>query len=417
MRAKLNAKVLREKLKGYYFELAIYGVVIFALLAVLCVVPSVLPLDDRIERVSKILTVLVKLFTAVSLVLAIIYAPPFFKDTIAKEYLKDSVKAMQRADTKVLKETISLLEKLNNPNLEGGIVRKSDIVYFKDALGEMRMVALEGKPQVLTLVTLMFRMLKFLEAEYDPNYRNSKLSTADFINCLCLILEYLAFVSSSVINLPKSSAIKRQPIANLPLKYVENDTYETFKGFHRGLNMSSDSATPLMFFDLMNSAGSVHLCRASALGLSPAPFYLRILDIHQMYIPPHIVNPAIKTMDGGLTPLKLVGWCYVIKRKEDVEKKYIKVWYSNLDRFYLLLTNPKDKFLDHPFKDAVLNQGFFDEVEMQQDVKITIKETIEMVFLKEDLESYYRKHKQFIQIAILKIDELMRAGKQIGDKI
>lgn len=379
------------------------------------VFPTVVPMNEKLERVSAVIGIVVKVLTALSLLAALVLAPPYFRDIIAKEYLKDLVKATQEADAKVFRKTVMLLDMLTNPDLKNGIVPKSDIAYFKEAFAELKLLALEGKTESATLVTLTYQMLRHLEHEYDETSKDQTLPIYKFQNSLASILDHISYLSSAVVKLPRSNNTRKVPIANVSLKrYVSEDKYEEFKEYPRGINVASDAPMPLLFFDILNERGTIHLLRAAAIYRSPEPFFLRLLTIQELYLPPRIVSDKFRFVDNRLFPFILIGFNFETSGSN--KPTIVKAWYSNLDRFFVLMRNKNPDQLKAPFTDVLVNKGFFKQV-TPQNTRFVTKETIEITFHLEDTKKYFQKHRRLIEYAIHHVDALEKEGKEIGGKI
>lgn len=414
-RAKIWWRLQWDRLQRTRVKFVIYIIIVLALIAAILIFPAIVPIDDKLERVSAVIGIIVKILTALSLLTALVWAPPYFREVIAKEYLKDLVKATQEADVKVFRKTIILLDTLSNPDLENGIVPKSDITYFKEAFAELKLLALEGKTESATLVTLTYQMLRHLEHEYDETSKHQKLPISNFTNSLVSILKHISYLSSAVVKLPRSNNTRKVPIANVSLKrYVSEDKYEEFKEYPRGINVASDAPMPLLFFDILNERGTIHLLRAAAIYRTPEPFFLRILDIHKVYLPPRIVSDKFRFIDNRLFPFILIGFNFEISGSN--KPPIVKAWYSNLDRFFVLMQNKNPEQLKAPFTDVLINKDFFKHV-VPQNTRFVTKETIEITLHLDDVKKYFKKHRGLIEYAIHHVDALEKEGKEIGDKI
>lgn len=415
LRIKYRLRFLSESLQQTRVQFVTYIVVVMALIAAILIFPTVVPIDDKLERVSAVIGIIVKILTALSLLAALIWAPPYFKDILAKDYLKDLVKATQEADVKVLKKAVSLLDYLGNPKLKNDIIPKSDVTFFKDEFAELKLVALEAKGEVATLITLTANMLRHLEHEYEKMSEINKLEISTFVGCLYDILDYVRFLSSSVVKLPRSQRIEQMPIAKIPLKkYVANDKYELFNQSPRGVNASGDAPIPLFFFETINRKGDFHFMRAAALIRSPEPFFIRLLNIHKIYVPLRVTSKEFKLMnDDRLLTIHLIGFKFRLPNSKDTPA-VVKAWYSNLNLSFVYMKNKGEERLKGPFIDAIVNKGFFGEVTTQK-VRYLGKETIEMTFSLKEVERYHQRNRRLIEYAIHRIDDLDKAGKDIGN--
>ncbi|MCB9264317.1 MAG: hypothetical protein H6558_04740 [Lewinellaceae bacterium] len=355
--------------------------------------------DLATERASSILGVIVKVLTVITLLFAILLTPPFFKNLIAKEYLKDAVKAMQLADMAVYKEAVIQLEKLNTISLTNRIVSKEDIVLLEKDFSALRILALEGKRETLTLLTLTHRLLKFLIEEFDEQSKIRKL-TINTLNLLLedILVEVIGF-SSSIVQLPKTSELEKSKVINEKIKFVRTPPFENFKHLPRGLDFKADSPTPLIFFDFVKSTGNTLLFRAAALALkpTPTPFLARLLNHLEIYIPLEIVCQDLKGIMGEHVEFSLIG--FVPLNNHSTGGQTIKAYYSNLNRGFIVLENADINSLEKSFEDNYLGQGFFKEVEVKK-IRREGKETIELTFEASDVQRYYSQNKRKFHSAI-----------------
>ncbi|MCB0592508.1 MAG: hypothetical protein H6557_17750 [Lewinellaceae bacterium] len=353
--------------------------------------------DLATERASSILKVIVKVLTVITLLFAIFLTPPFFKNLIVKEYLKDAVKAMQLADMAVYKEAVILLEKLNMVSLTNRIVSKEDLVFLEKDFSALRLLALEGKRETLTLLTLTHRLLKFLIEEFDEQSKTRKL-TKNTLNIFLedILVEVIGF-SSSIVQLPKTSELEKSKVINEKIKFVKAPPFENFKHLPRGLDFKADSPIPLIFFDFVKSTGDILLFRAAALALAPKPFLARLLNHLKIYIPPEIKSQEIKQITGENLELSLIG--FVSVNNLSTGGQTVKAYYSNLDRFFVVLGSPEPDSLKQSFWDSYLDGGFFKEVEIKK-IRRGGKEIIEMTFEASDVQRYYSQNRRKFHTAI-----------------
>lgn len=372
--------------------------VVFLLLAAILIISiDSIGVDLATERTSAILGGIVKALTIITLLYAIFLTPPFFKDLIAKEYLKDAVKAMQLADMAVYKEAVILLEKLNTASLENRIVSEEDIDLLKKDVSALRILALEGKRETLTLLTLTHRLLKFLIEEFDEQSKTRKLTT----NTLHLLLEDILVevigFSSSIVQLPKTSELEKSTVINEKIKFVKAPPFENFKHLPRGLDFKADSPTPLIFFDFVKSTSNTLLFRAAALALKPTPFLARFLNHLEIYIPLEIVCQDLKGIMGEHVEFSLIG--FISLNNHSTGGQTIKAYYSNLNRGLIVLENADINSLEKSFEDSYLGLSFFKEVKIKK-IRKEGKETIEMTFEVSEVQRYYSQNRRKFHKAI-----------------
>ena len=204
-------------------------------------------------------------------------------------------------------------------------------------------------------------------------------------------------------------------MANISLKrYVSSDSHEVFKEYPRGVNLASDAPMPLLFFDIINERGTIHLMRAAAMYRSPVPYFMRLLDVKQLYLPPRIVSDQFKFFDDQLLPLTLIGF-HIERSSNKKDAEIVKAWYSNLDRFFILMKGRNPDRLKGPFVDEIMNKAFFKQVKIDN-IRYATEETIEMIFSLKGVQRYHQKHRKSIRDSRFRIDALEKAGKDLGDK-
>lgn len=378
-------------------EKYLYGflIAVFLLSAAIFIISmDSIGVDLATERTSAILGVIVKALTMVTLLFAIILTPPFFKNLIAKEYLKDAVKAMQLADMAVYKEAVIQLEKLNTISLTNRIVSKEDIVLLEKDFSSLRFLALEGKRETLTLLTLTQRLLKFLIEEFDEQSKTRKLTT----NTLHLLLEDILVevigFSSSIVQLPKTPELEKSKVINEKMKFVRTPPFENFKHLPRGLDLKADSPIPLIFFDFVKSTRNILFFRAAALALDPKPFFARLLNHLKTYIPPEIIHQELKDIMGDQMVLSLIGFVFY-----PTDPQSVKAYYSNLNRGLIAIENADINSLEKSFEDSYLGLSFLKEVKIKK-IRKEGKETIEMTFEVSEVQRYYSQNRRKFHTAI-----------------
>ncbi len=323
---------------------------------------------------------------------------PILKKKLVENHITTKLNEIQTSNSNIQTFNQKLIEKCIPLTYSNEILSKHDLEYILSDLQEGFYISQKASSDVATLMFYLKTTLQGTVKHYDQNL----FSTRQLLGFIIENLELINFYSTHVVQIPKSSKLKKGNIINKTIrKYVTNSQIRQYRYFKIGIIDDPNSAHFTLFSGKVNRTGHPLLMRSTfQIYMSPNAI-AKLLYLNKIYAPSKLSmlrNDPYPIFGNESLDLFLIGFITSnqISKEPNAPNKVVELIYSNPNDRYLFVKNLKFEKLKTDFKDQWIIKSQFS---VEKSISMT-KAEVETILLKYDrkyLNELFSENKQKIK--------------------
>lgn len=342
-----------------------------------------------------------QLLVITGLILGIVLGYPLLERGLRDDNIKEVVKDIQASNIKVGRSSVEvidyLIEAADRPDF---FLEKKDIEELREKIRSLYYEAFIASKEIATILSLLHELLIRLLREFGkPEAENIRVPKGRFYQLILTALQRVVFFATKAVVLPASSKTKEVSFLNERLaNYVSDNEFKKFADLERGASFNTTNSILINLLGEINSLNQPIVSKSFAkIHLDPSAI-LRILHLHEVYIPPVIRSDKAKSEFGKMANLYLVSFELITEHhsKEDaVPKKVIKALYANLNAGFVFASTLTKDMLVHDYTDDFFGDQRLSDWKVQRYIYHG-NEVFEITVDRELAEQQYQRRKAAI---------------------
>ena len=329
--------------------------------------------------------------------LAVLMARPFVKKKLIESHVTQRIEQIYKSNSQVRLYCQKLISQYTPLIYKHDKLKHQDIKNLSKALEKGYLLTQDSSSEVASLMYFLNNTIQEFERKFTYYDKTFNVFTSDILPFVMNCLHRVVMYSTQAVPVPITTEIKNVNLIVKPLsKFVTDGKISKFKNFKLGVNYDVDSASRLIYLDMVNHTNLPYLMECVSLITETTSSIGKLLLIRKIYAPLNWVSKDDSKNGFFRRKLTLVGFVensnISMDTKESTET--VVLYYSNLTsmshRPKLTGTSFINDFMDDWLK--------IDNYEFPEPLKFSYKtdEMIRVEFDRKTLQKTFKDHKRKI---------------------
>jgi hypothetical protein len=350
--------------------------------------------------------------------LAILLARPLIKKKLIESHITQRIEQINQSNSKVRLYCQKLVSNYTPLIYKAQKLNHQDIKNLSTTLEEGYLISQESSTEVATLMYYLKNTIEQFERKFVFYNKTFAIFTDDILAFVVNSLQRIITYSTQAVPVPDTVKVKNVDVIIEPLKqFVTHGKISKFKNFRLGVNYDVDSASCLIFTDMVNNTNKPYLMESAYVVTEAKRSIAKLLYLRNIYAP-LIWEKNSDEISFVKRTFNLVGFEENNTTNIDsgVSFESVDLYYANLKNITYKQKLTEESFLND-FKDSWLKNDDYKFSKPLKFVYITdemIKVEIEKKVLQDAFNSHKGKIKKNLKIKGKKASILNRLRSCIG---
>ncbi|WP_346862849.1 hypothetical protein [uncultured Draconibacterium sp.] len=334
---------------------------------------------------------------------AVLIARPLLRNKLIENHVTQRIDQIHKSNSEVRLYCQQLISSYTPLIYKHDRFKIEDIKKLNEDLEKGYLLTQDSSSEVATLIYYLKNTLQQYERKFNYYEQTFHIYSSDIFPFVINVLNRVVMYSTQVIPIPATTEIRNVDLIVKPLnRFVTDGKMSKFKNYRLGVNYDKDSASCLIYTDMVNQTSMKHLKECASIVMSSSQSIAKLLYLRNIYIP--LVWGAKKYPKDALfrIELTLVGFDENtnIGIEGEESNKTVVLYYSNLSNFDYLPKLTEETFVGNFLDDwlRIENFKFPKPIKFAYVTDEMIKIEVDRKELQEIYNSYRRKIKNNLRI-------------------
>ncbi|WP_163323000.1 hypothetical protein [Draconibacterium mangrovi] len=329
---------------------------------------------------------------------AVYIARPLLRNKLIENHVTQRIDQIHKSNSEVRQYCLKLIRNYTPSVYEHDKFGEEDLNKIIRDLEKGYLITHESSTEVATLLYFLKNTLQQYGRRFDYYEQKFHVFSSDIFPFVINVLNRVVSYSTQVIPVPVTTDISNKDLIIKPLsRFVTDGKISKFKNFRLGVNFDKDSASCLIYTDMVNRTSMEYLKECSSIVISSISSIGKLLYLREIYAP--LIWASKKYPKDALfrITLTLVGFDENtnIGIEGGESNKTVVLYYSNLSNFGYSPKLTEETFVDN-FLDDWLSIGNFKYPKPIKFAYVT-DEMIKVEVDRKELQEIFNSHKRKIR--------------------
>lgn len=329
---------------------------------------------------------------------AVLITRPLLKKKLIETHVTQKIEQIHNSNSNVRLYCQKLISKYTPLAHKIKPLKHQDIINLTNDITEGYLVTQDSSSEVATLMYYLKDTMQQYERRFNYYQKTFHVYTSDILPFVVNVLNRVVMYSTQVIPVPVKTRISNKDLIVKPLRrFVTDGKMAELKNFRLGVNYDEDSATCLIYTDMVNRTNMQFLKECAYLVTNSTRSIAKLFYYRNMYAP--LIWRSKKHPKNSFFEIKLtlVGFDentnYMMDSEESNET--VVLYYSNLTSLSHKPETEETSFVND-FSDSWLNT---DSIKFPKPIKFAYiaEEMIKVEVEREALHEIFKLNKKGIK--------------------
>ncbi len=218
--------------------------------------------------------------------LGILLARPLVKKKLIENHITQRIEQIHNSNSQVRSYCQKLISQYNPLIYNVQRLKHQDIINLSKAIEEGYLISQDSSTEAATLMYYLKNIIQQFERRFVFYDKRFATYTDDLLVFVLNNLQRIVIYTTQTVPVPEKVKVKSVDLIIKPLKmYVTQRKISKFKNFKIGVNYDVDSASCLIFTDMVNKTNNPYLMECAAMVFNTNKSIAKLLFLRKIYAP------------------------------------------------------------------------------------------------------------------------------------